>query len=174
MAVRRWRTKIAVRRSRELCLPRFQLSCSAEGAALHPTDHRETMTPRGRQDQSDWPIGCMLDELRLRVLRQIVHEMESRGLWLQRERCAEIIGFRHSYGAYLMQNDLLPAIGADDYAKLSLESIFGLTDHRFERRAPRLLSFGHDIGTGLDRLLATHRRVDSQTGRLCALFNFGI
>jgi hypothetical protein len=131
------------------------------------------MTPQSQQDLSEWPISCMLDELHFRVLRQIVHQMESRGLWVRREHRTEILDARHAYGAHLMQETLLPVLG-DDYAELVSERVFGLTDYKFGLRAPRSLSFGYDMGTGIHRLLVSDGFTRSETGKLCALFNFGI
>jgi hypothetical protein len=142
-------------------------------AFFRPDAPANVMKPRARQDHSDWPIACMLDELHFRVLRQIVHQMEYRGLWIPKELRAEIIAFRHAYGAHLMQEILLQALG-NDYAELGSENVFGLPDHKFVVRAPRSLSFGYDMGTSIHRLLVRDGLVRSEIGKLCALFNFGI
>jgi hypothetical protein len=121
-----------------------------------------------------WPEDLLLDELGLRVRREFVDELETAGLWPNGARVRIVGADQAARGRAFMDSDFPGWLGADDLASLHSESVFGASNHRFGRRLPVVVGFGHELGAGLHGLLGCPPATRPLAAALGATFNFGI
>src|ERR1700722_14611924 len=102
---------------------------------------------------SDWPVTQLLRELRLKMLRQIVYEMEFRGVWIARKHGGRVIQARKQFGLSILNELLFPSLG-EDLSLLHGEDLFGVNDYQFATKASLSLVFGYDYGGGMHDIIA--------------------
>jgi len=120
-----------------------------------------------------WPITSLLKELKLKVIRQIVDGLETKGFWIPDEEYSQILQFRKEQANIIRQRLITPALGEADDSILNSPSLFGPNkDFAFNISTP--IIFGHDIGNILYGQWAPDGDKRRRVTDLCALFNFGI
>jgi hypothetical protein len=124
---------------------------------------------------SDWPLVLMLDENWLRARRVLVHCLEARHCWHSRAAHAAFWKDEKAVAERLRDTVLLEALGADDFAVLNSEAVFGQA-RRVVQRAPLVLGFGYELGWCLCALADPNGdpELREKAAVLSALFNFGI
>ena len=123
---------------------------------------------------SRWPGGFLLDEVWLRARRHAVHGLERMQLHLTEREYLDMMADQSRLGNQLISEVLRPVLGFGDYAQIRSESMFGVTNTRFQQRLPFTLAFGYELGLGLLRLQAEENALARERAKLCGLFNLGI
>src|ERR1700677_1677020 len=103
------------------------------------------------REMSAWPIAQLLRELRLKIRREVVLELERNGLWIGDSVFAESLLEREMRGQALANDLVVRHLGRDDYWWLDGSNVFGSQTRRFSARLPIKLSFGFDLGRGMSR-----------------------
>jgi hypothetical protein len=109
------------------------------------------------------------DDPRSARSRLIARLLEA-GLWQPPQVFHGEMGQQRSRGEVLLRQLLAPCVGPSDLALLGQARAFGLADSRLRKRLPFMLSFGYELGLGLQDLLSS----DPSGAPLCALLNLGV
>jgi hypothetical protein len=113
-----------------------------------------------------------MDEVWLRVRRQLVSELEKAGLWPAASEHTAFLAAERARGESLRDDVLLNALAEDDRRWLISPSIFGPSNRRFRLKTPMALSFGYGLSEGMQSL--GHGQADIGIAQTCGIFNFGI
>jgi hypothetical protein len=104
------------------------------------------------------------------VRSRLIARLRQAGLWQPPQAFRSEMGQQRSRGEVLLRQLLDPCVGPSDLALLGQARAFGLSDSRLRKRLPLMLSFGYELGLGLQDLLAS----DPCGAPLCALLNLGV
>ena len=104
------------------------------------------------------------------VRSRLIARLRQAGLWQPPAAFRSEMGQQRARGEVLLRQLLAPCVGPSDLALLGQGRAFGLSDSRLRKRLPLMLSFGYELGLGLQDLLSS----DPCGAPLCALLNLGV
>jgi hypothetical protein len=123
--------------------------------------------------QNPWPLALLLDEIWLKVHRNIIYKFEEIGVWVDIKTLSQFMQQQKLQGEEL-KHDLLQGVLGEDYVLLGSEAVFGRSNRHFRIRLPYSLSFGYGLGTCFYELFKGEEEWKSEVARLSSLFNLGI